>query len=67
MQGGVRMQSLAIIRKNFGLTQENVAKMLGVANSTYAQYESGARSPNIVMLKKLADLFQCTIDELVGR
>jgi len=61
------METLRKKRKALRLSQVEVASKLGIANSTYAQYESGARSPNITMLKKLADLFDCTIDELVGR
>lgn len=48
-----------------GLTQKEVAEKLDVSESTVSLYESGKRNPNIIILKKYAELFGCTIDELV--
>lgn len=48
------------------LTQQQVADLLGVAKSTYCQYETGASEPNILRLKKLAKILGINIDTLLG-
>ena len=48
------------------LTQQRVADLLGVAKSTYCQYETGASEPNILRLKKLAKILGTNIDTLLG-
>ena len=48
------------------LTQQQVANLLGVAKSTYCQYETGASEPNILRLKKLAKILGTNIDSLLG-
>ena len=47
------------------LTQEELAEKLGVTDGAIAMWETGKRKPNIIMLKKLAVLFQCTTDDLL--
>lgn len=59
------MTALRKYRENKGLTQEQVAKELGVTASAVTQWESGARNPNIKILKKLALILGCTTDELL--
>lgn len=48
------------------LTQQQVADLLGVAKSTYCQYETVASEPNILRLKKLAKILGINIDTLLG-
>lgn len=52
-------------RKRLGLTQREMSEKLGVKQNTLSQYEKGKREPGINMLRKLADLFGCTIDDLL--
>ena len=49
------------------LGQAELAKLLGIAQTTYSGYERGYRKPTPEMLKKLADFFGVTVDELLGR
>src|SRR5699024_10692117 len=49
------------------LTQTDMAKMLGVAKTTYASYEQGKRTPDTEMQNKIADYFDVTLDYLHGR
>ncbi|MGI6588602.1 MAG: helix-turn-helix domain-containing protein [Peptococcia bacterium] len=58
---------LKIIRKHRGWTQRQLAKMLNISPSTIALYETGDRNPDPTMLKKLADLLDCSVDWLLGR
>lgn len=48
-----------------GLTQKALAKLLNVSEPTISQYETGARKPDIVTLKKLAAILECTTDQLL--
>lgn len=54
------------LRKLKSLTQEKLAKDIGVARSTIAMYESGASEPDIEILGKLSNYFNVTIDYLLG-
>lgn len=47
------------------LTQEELAKKLGVTDGAITMWETGKRKPNIIMLKKLAVIFHCTTDDLL--
>lgn len=47
------------------MTQAEVAEALRIKSATVSKYESGALEPNIEALKKLAELFDVSIDELL--
>jgi len=55
------------IRKSNKLSQQQLAKDLGVRQSTIAQWETNARSPNLDMLISIADYFDVSTDYLLGR
>jgi HTH-type transcriptional regulator, competence development regulator len=67
--GGVPMlkNKLIELRKDKKLRQEDIAKILGIARTTYAMYEQGNREPDFDTLNKIADYFEVTIDHLLGR
>ena len=48
------------------MTQKQVAEHLGVVESCYANWEQGRTEPNIAMLRKLCELFDISLDELVN-
>lgn len=54
-------------RIDAGYSQKYVALCVGVSMPTVSMWESGAKSPSIDNLMKLADLFNTSIDYLVGR
>ena len=54
-------------RKQSGMTQEDVAKALGIPKKTYQNYEYEVREPDSDILCALADLYGISIDALVGR
>ncbi len=54
-------------RKRMRLTQQEVANRIGVQRSTYSRYEEGTNRPSWKALLKLADLYEISMDELVGR
>ena len=55
------------LRKNRKMTQEDVAKKIGVARTTYAMYEQNSREPDNETLQKLGDFFGVSVDYLLGR
>jgi 2-polyprenyl-3-methyl-5-hydroxy-6-metoxy-1,4-benzoquinol methylase/DNA-binding XRE family transcriptional regulator len=58
---------LAGYRRKKKLTQVELAKHLGVSFQSISKWETGAAMPDIVMLSTLADYFEVSLDDLVGR
>lgn len=54
------------LRKQKGLTQEELAEVLFVSRAAVSKWESGRGYPNIDSLKTLAKFFGVTIDELLS-
>ena len=52
-------------REKNNMTQKEIAEILGVEPGTISKYESGMIEPNIESLKRLADTFNTTVDELI--
>lgn len=52
-------------RKEIKMTQYEVAQILGITQVAYGNYENGKRQPKPEMLKKIARLFGCSVDELL--
>jgi len=52
-------------REEKKITQVEVAEVLGVKPATISKYEAGTLEPNIQSLKKLAELFEISVDELL--
>ena len=59
--------TIAFYRKRQGLTQEELARKLGVTNQAVSKWESAQCCPDIHLLPLLADAFAISIDELFGR
>lgn len=59
-------KNLKSVRLENGLTQKQVAQHLGVVESCYANWEQGRTEPNIEMLRKLSNLLQIKVDELLN-
>jgi transcriptional regulator with XRE-family HTH domain len=59
-------QKLQELRKNKGLTQEELAEILFVSRTAISKWESGRGYPNIESLKAIAKLFSITVDELLS-
>ena len=60
-------ENIKFYRLQLGLTQEKLANLLSGKKSLISNYENGHSTPDIYALIKLADIFQVTLDELVGR
>lgn len=60
------MERLKLLRKEFGLTQEQLGSVLGLAGNTITGYERGERFPDIETLKNMAEYFHVSVDYLIG-
>ena len=58
---------LAEIRKSKKLKQMELAEMLNVSQQVISNIERGVTTPDIEQLKKFADIYNISLDELVGR
>ena len=58
-------EKLQLIRKNKGLTQEQLAERLDVSRQAVAKWESGQVYPDISNLIQISNLFNVTVDYLV--
>ena len=61
------MKNLQLYRKKRNLTQSELAEKVGISVSAIEKYEAGTRTPLMKNAKKLANFFNITIDELLGR
>ena len=61
---GKNIRSLRIAK---GITQEQFGYELGVSAQAVSRWENGATYPDITMLPMIADFFNVTLDELMGR
>ena len=53
------------IRKDKNITQRELAAMLGIERSTVSKWEKGISIPRGKTLIKLAEILECTVDELL--
>lgn len=58
---------LAEIRKNHNYKQTDLASKLNVSQQVISNIERGVTTPDIEQLKKIADIYQISLDKLVGR
>ncbi len=60
-------KTVSELRKQKNVTQEEMAAQLGVTAAAVSKWENNYTLPDILMLVALADYFQVTTDELLGR
>lgn len=53
-------------RKLKGLSQEQLAQMVGIALSSIRRYESGERQPDEATINAIADALKCDVDVLLS-
>lgn len=58
------MRNIERMRRRIGLTQMQVAKIIGVTQGSVSQWELGAAFPRAEKLQRIADLYGCAINEL---
>lgn len=58
--------SLLTARRNAGLSQVEVAKKLGITDAAVSMWENGKTYPRTAFLSKLAQIYGCTVDEMLA-
>lgn len=61
------MNRIKELRQKKELTQKELATMLKLNQTAIGKYERGELEPCIATLQQLADIFDCSIDYIVGR
>ncbi|MBQ8299527.1 MAG: helix-turn-helix domain-containing protein [Clostridia bacterium] len=59
-------ENIKTLRKQHSFTQEQLSEALGVTVSAVYKWESGQSVPEVKMLMELADLFEISVDTLLG-
>jgi len=59
-------ENLKTLRKNKGITQEELAARLNVVRQTISKWEKGQSVPDAEMLAKLAEIFEVPVSQLLG-
>ncbi len=71
MVGGMKMEIFAKrlkeLRKEKGLSQSELAKMLGITQQSYARYELETSEPCFEMLVQISNVFDISCDYLLGK
>ena len=60
-------ENLKSLRKSKGIGPSALAEALNISVKTVSHWETGYTEPSVALLIQLANYFDITIDELVGR
>lgn len=63
----MKFQRIQDLRTDRDLSIKEISAYLGLHRDVYSRYEKGIRTFPIDILMQLADLYNCSIDYLVGR
>ena len=61
------LENLKFLRRSKGIGQAALAEALNISVKTVSHWETGYTEPSVLQLIQLANYFDITIDELVGR
>ena len=59
-------ENIRRLRKEHGMTQDLLAKAIGISVATLSSYETGKTASPVAVLRKMALTFGTTVDELLG-
>ncbi len=59
-------KQIAVMRKQKGVKQDELAKAIGVSTQAVSKWENGG-APDVYLLPKIADFFGVSVDSLFGR
>ena len=58
--------NISKLRKDHSMTQEQLAEALGVTFASVSKWERGVATPELNLIAEMADLFEVSIDALIG-
>ena len=56
---------IAFLRRQNGMSQEKLADLLGISSQAVSKWENGHTMPDTSLLPVLAQIFQCSVDEII--
>lgn len=59
-------ENIGCLRREWGMTQEQLAEAMGVSFAAVSKWERGVSAPELGTMLELADLFEVSLDALVG-
>lgn len=59
------MVAIKDIRLAKGITQKTLAEKLDVTPNAISQWENGKRNPSLEIVRRLAEILQCTTDDIL--
>lgn len=62
---GEYLKRLKELRLAKGISQKEIAEYLGITTAAYSLYERGNREPNLTILKKIAEYYKVSMDDLL--
>ncbi len=65
--GDIMLKNLKLLRHEAGISQEQLANVIGVSQQSVNKYENHSVEPDIETIIKIADFFCVTTDYLIGR
>lgn len=54
------------LREEKGYQQKDIANRLGISKQAFSNYENGTREPNLLTVIRIADLFDVSVEYLLG-
>lgn len=63
----IKYQRIKDLREDKDLTQTQISEKLNISQRAYSHFETGTRGIPTEILIKLADIFEVSLDYLVGR
>ena len=60
-------ENIRILRKQNGYSQETLAEQIHVVRQTVSKWEKGISVPDAEMLEKMAEFFQVSVSDLLGK
>jgi transcriptional regulator with XRE-family HTH domain len=60
-------EKITQLSKEKGLSQTDLAKAIGASREAISKYERGEAIPSVEVAAKIADVFEVTIDLLIGK
>lgn len=61
----VLADKLRRLRKSFGMTQDDIAELLGMSRTSFSKYENGATVPPLNVMRKLSAIYNVPIEFLI--
>lgn len=58
--------NITVYRKRMKLSRAALAERIGITEAAIGQYERGSRTPQVEIVCKLADVFNVSVDKLIG-